>query len=58
MTVVLCTLGGSAVWGCGARLSLGVRRVVTKLDVTQPYLNNRSVYNFEIASLNCVTTIN
>ena len=55
MTVVLCTLGGSAVWGSALE---GVRRVVTKLDVTQPYLNNRSVYNFEIASLNCVTTIN
>ena len=39
---------------------LGSRRgpgVVTKLDVTQPNLNKSSVYNFEIASLNCVTTI-
>jgi len=47
-------------WRLGG-VGLGSRRgpgVVTKLDVTQPNLNNRSVYNFEIASLNCVTTIN
>ena len=56
MTVVLCTLGGSAVWG--SALEGWGPGVVTKLDITQPYLNNRSVYNFEIASLNCVTTIN
>jgi hypothetical protein len=55
MTVVLCTLGGSAVWGSALARGPGV---VTKLDVTQPNLNNRSVYNFEIAILNCVTTIN
>ena len=33
---------------------------MTKLDVIQPNLNTRSVYDFEfeIASLRCVTTIN
>lgn len=54
MTVVLCTLG-LGLWGSALE---GVPGVVTKLDVTQPNPNNRSVYNFEIASLNCVTTIN
>ena len=53
MTVVLCTLGLGGV-GLGSRSGPGV---VTKLDVTQPNLNKRSVYNFEIASMNCVTTI-
>jgi hypothetical protein len=54
MAVVLCTLGLGGV-GLSSRRGLGV---VMKLDVTQPNLNNRSVYNFEIAILNCVTTIN